>query len=298
MTTPWALVLGGGGLAGIAWETGVLHAFAEQGLDVATAGYVLGTSAGATVAGQLASGLPVADLYGRQVDPARQNAELAPEVPIEELTALWASLAEVPGAEESGAEESGAEESGAEESGAGVPGAGPEGNARRLGAAALAAATVPEAARREVIAARLPVHEWPSWELAITGVDAQTGRLRVFDRDSGVALVDAVAASCAVPCIWPPVTIGADRYIDGGVRSTANADLAAGYERVLILAPLPDPTVEEQAAALRARADVHLIVPDEAATAVFGLNPLDPAIRTPCAEAGYRQGLGIKPPVW
>ena len=53
----------------------------------------------------------------------------------------------------------------------------------------------------------------------------------VFDAASDVRLLDAVGASCAVPGIWPPVTINGRRYIDGGIRSAANADLAAGCDR-------------------------------------------------------------------
>jgi NTE family protein len=127
----------------------------------------------------------------------------------------------------------------------------------------------------------------------ITAVDAVTGDLRVFDGTCGVGLVDAVAASCAVPGVWPPVTIDGARYIDGGVRTTANADLAAGHERVLILAPMADPALDGQVASLRERSRVEVIAPDDEALTAFGINPLDPAIRTPCALAGYAQGKRI-----
>src|SRR5205814_3193186 len=90
----------------------------------------------------------------------------------------------------------------------------------RLGALALAAQTMPEAKRRAIIESRLPSRVWPERRLIIVGVDASTGEIRCFDRSSGVELVDAVAASCAVPGVWPPVTIEGRRYIDGGVRST------------------------------------------------------------------------------
>jgi NTE family protein len=116
----------------------------------------------------------------------------------------------------------------------------------------------------------------------------------VFDKDSGAGLVDAVTASCAIPGIWPPVTIGGDRYIDGGTRSVVNADLAAGYQRVLILAPMADPSLDEQVARLVAAGEevqVQVITPDDESTAAFGLNPLDPAVRAPAARAGYAQGV-------
>jgi NTE family protein len=267
MTGSWALVLGGGGLAGIAWEIGVLHALAEKGFDPRDAGLVVGTSAGATVAAQLASGLPIEDLFARQADPARQTAELAPQISPEDMTALWTSLTA-------------------------TADAGPEERGRTVGALALAARTVPEAARREVIVGRLPGHEWPEWRLVITAVDAGTGRLRVFDGADGVGLVDAVTASCAVPGVWPPVTIDGARYIDGGVRTSTNADLAGGFERVLILAPMgeADTALEDQVTALREGSSVEVILPDDDTQVAFGLNPLDPAVRTPCALAGYAQG--------
>jgi NTE family protein len=263
-----ALVLGGGGLSGIAWETGVLAGLAAGGVDVTTADYVLGTSAGATVTAQIGSGLPVADLFDRQTVPALQSAELTPDLSrVVELMESWEKLPlEFPD---------------------------PAELRRVVGQRALAAATVPEAERRAVIAGRLPRRDWPSRKVAVVAVEAHTGDARVFDKDSGANLVDAVTASCAIPGIWPPVTIGGGRYIDGGTRSVVNADLAAGYLRILILAPMADPSLDEQVAALMAAADevqVQVITPDDESTAAIGLNPLDPAVRAPVARAGYAQG--------
>lgn len=106
----------------------------------------------------------------------------------------------------------------------------------RIGAAALAVKTMPEEERLEIIASRLPIQEWPQKQrLIINSVDAQTGEWVMFDRDAGVPLALVVSASCAVPGVYPPTTIGDHRYIDGGVRSGTNADIARGYQRVLIL---------------------------------------------------------------
>ncbi len=263
-----ALVLGGGGLSGIAWETGILAGLAAGGVDVTTADYVLGTSAGATVTAQIGSGLPVADLFDRQTVPALQPDELIPDLSrVIELMESWEKLPlEFPD---------------------------PAELRRVVGQWALVAPTVPEAERRAVIAGRLSQHAWPSRRLAVVAVEARTGDVRVFDKDSGADLVDAVTASCAIPGIWPPVTIGGGRYIDGGTRSAVNADLAAGYQRVLILAPMADPSLDEQVAALvaaGAEVQVQVITPDDESTAAFGLNPLDPAVRAPAARAGYAQG--------
>ena len=263
-----ALVLGGGGLSGIAWETGVLAGLAAGGADVTAAGFVLGTSAGATVAAQLGSGLPLSDLFERQTVPARQSAELSPDLGrVIELMESWEKLPlEYPD---------------------------PAELRREVGQRALAVQTVPEAERRAVIAGRLPRHSWPSRKLAVVAVEAHTGDVRVFDQDSGADLVDAVTASCAIPGIWPPVTIGGGRYIDGGTRSAVNADLAAGYQRVLILAPMADPSLDEQVAGLtRASGDgsVQVLTPDDESIEAMGINPLDPGVRAPVAQAGYAQG--------
>jgi NTE family protein len=273
-----ALVLGGGGVAGIAWTTGLLAGLAETGQDVTGAGVIIGTSAGAAVAAQLGSGLPLAELLARQVEPARQAAEIPAEVDLAQMVAeLGAELAGVSSSEEL---------------------------LRRIGAYALVARTVPEAARRAVMESRLPVHDWPERALRLTAIDAETGELRVFDRDSGVSLVDAVAASCAVPGIWPPVTIGGRRYMDGGVRSSDNADLAAGCSRITLISPLgydsplPSPMpLRAVVAQLRdGGAEVTVIVPDAASVAAVGANPLDPSTRTPAAQAGRAQGqAGLEP---
>lgn len=166
---------------------------------------------------------------------------------------------------------------------------------QRVGELALAADTGAEAERREVLAARLVSHEWPERRFVVTAVDALTGEPADFDKESGAGLVDAVSASCAVPGVWPPVTVGGRRFIDGGVRSATNADLAAGYARVVIIAPISlgsglVPSPAAQAGRLRAAgARVLVISPSAAARKVFGRNVLDPARRDPAARAGLAQ---------
>ena len=234
---------------------------------------MLGTSAGATVAAQLGSGLRLTDLLERQTVPALQSAELSPDVGrVVELMESWEKLPlEYPD---------------------------PAELRREVGHRALAVETVPEAEPRAVIAGRLPRHSWPSRNLAVVAVEAQTGDVRVFDKESGADLVDAVTASCAIPGIWPPVTIGGARYIDGGTRSAVNADLAVGYQRVLILAPMADLPLDEQVAGLTqagvgSSVQVQVLTPDEESVAAFGINPLDPGVRGPAARAGYAQGRRV-----
>lgn len=166
----------------------------------------------------------------------------------------------------------------------------------RLGRAALKARTPSEESRLEVFEHRLSTKDWPDRPLKVTAVDAVTGKFVAFDRDSGVPLVKAVASSCAVPLVWPPVSINGSRYMDGGMRSVANVDLAAGYERVVVVAPLTRAaSAAATPAAQAAKLGVPSIVvsPDQTALAAIGSNLLDPARRKPAAEAGRAQAATI-----
>ncbi|MEU5527691.1 patatin-like phospholipase family protein [Micromonospora chersina] len=266
-----ALVLAGGGVAGIAWELGVLRGLADADPTLAdrilAADLIVGTSAGSAVAAQITSGVALDDLYAAQLRP--ETAEIEVDVDTEKLFSDYAAV---------------------------LAGAtGPEDARRRLGGLALAAQTVDPAVRLAAIDARLPVKQWPDRRVLLPAVDAESGDEVIFTRESGVTLRDAVAASCAVPGIWPPVEIGDRRYVDGGVRSITNADLAAGADRVLIIQPTladtPQPwgDLDAEIAAL-APAAVHVISADEASVDAFGTNALSPATRAASARAGRAVG--------
>jgi NTE family protein len=270
-----ALVLAGGGVAGIAWETGVLLGIqdrepgtARRLLDDSVA--LVGTSAGAAVAAQLAGGTSLQALFDAQLSD--DTAELFVEIDLASFGAMMSeAMAGVASAEEA---------------------------RRRIGAIALAAATPSTEARRAVIDARLIEQAWGSRDLRITAVDAETGDLRVFDRRSGVDLLDAVMASCAVPGIWPVVEIDGRRYMDGGTRSGSNADVAVGSEPVLIITPATENTpmgrsVPQSELDALTPAPVHVIYADAASIASFGINPLDPASRKPAALAGREVGRAV-----
>ncbi|MDQ4111854.1 MAG: patatin-like phospholipase family protein [Actinomycetota bacterium] len=278
-----ALVLGGGGSAGNAWLIGVIAGLSEGGLDVTEADLVIGTSAGATAAAQIAGASPT-DLFAaildapipQRIDPVRPDGGAASWMnQLERTNAIIAASADLADMR------------------------------RRSGAAALElAAAGGEAARdrwRETVAARLPSRQWPEHMVHLTAVDADTGDPVVFDRDSGVDLVDAVAASCAG---GPAYRIGERRYIDGGYRrSSENADLAGGCEQVLVLSPLGGRTrhpaewrsdLATQIEELEAGGcSVAKILPDEDSLAAFGDNMMSPATRAPAARAGYPQGQQV-----
>jgi NTE family protein len=277
-----ALVLGAGGHAATAWELGVITGMADAGLDVRDADVVVGTSAGARVGVLLASGLTLEELLQRQIDPHLQTKESAPSLDFTRWRADFMRVKEGPGDAIA--------------------------VLKRFGALALQTPLDSQEARRNTIAAALPSHAWPDnrpdsrpeRRLLIVAVDVETGERRAFDRTSGVDLVDAVAASGAVPGIWPPVALCGRRYMDGGVYSIDNADLAVGCDRVLVLtlpSRVPPLCVQSLDAAVdklkRGGAHVDVIHPDEASQAAFasvGGNLLDPAVREPAARAGREQG--------
>jgi NTE family protein len=269
------LVLAGGGLAGIAWETGVVRGIADESPETAKAlldaDVLVGTSAGSTVAAQLSSGLSLDTLFDRQITAT--SSELNPNVGIDQITDLFLTAMLTPNTTQAE-------------------------KLQKIGAVALSTATVSEAVRRDVIAQRLPSHDWPDRLLRICAIDTATGEVITFDNDSGVGLVDAVAASCAVPGVWPPVTIGDRRYMDGGVGSSVNMVLANDCDVAVVLVPSGRNTPSPFSAGAGEEVDAFDgatlgVFADDQSLDAFGPNPLDPACRAPSALAGRAQGRRI-----
>jgi NTE family protein len=265
MTT--ALVLAGGGLTGIAWELGVLLGLRENGFDITRdANLIVGTSAGSVVGTQLSQGRDLTELFQRQLEP--DTNEISPHIDIETLTQVYGNMR----------------------------GGGTQTNEQRqaIGEIALNASTVAWPIRRAVIQGRVGTDEWPNGNLVLTTIDAHSGELITWTRDSQVGLVDAVASSCAVAGVWPCVPINDRMYYDGGFRNAANASLAAGHDDIWVLAPLSgdaSPAVEKEVQELRtAGANVRYITSDDEAIAAMGINSLDPRARGAAAQQGLRQG--------
>ena len=276
MASGQALVLAGGGIAGIAWETGILRGIADESPAAARllmdSDVLVGTSAGSAVAAQIGTGGTLEVLFDRQV--AETSAEIDSGIDIDTITGLF--LTALQEAYDETADKT-------------------RQQMQRIGAVAAGTETVPEAIRRQVIAQRLPSHDWPERALRVTAIDIATGELVVFDRESGVGLVDAVAASCAVPGAWPPVTIGGRRYMDGGVASSVNLDVAGDCAVAVLLVPAgadaPAPFGAGLAAEIAAFAgSTFTVFADDDSLAAFGPNALDPECRVASALAGREQG--------
>jgi NTE family protein len=289
-----ALVLGGGGPVGEAWESGIIAGLAEKGVDLSHADLIVGTSAGSIVGARLAIGSP-ADL----VQPSLARPEsfapapppsIEPAAPPPDLSFLLGKFQEM-NSDKRPQEQIRAE----------------------IGAWALKVRPIiTEDQFVASFAGRFPRRGWPAKTYKCTAVDAADGSLKVWSNDSGVPLDRAVASSCAFPGIFAPVTIEGHRYMDGGMRSATNADLATGYKTVVVVAPTVgqtddagkrfDALLSTELKTLRdSGANVELIAPDRASFEAFGPNLIDEGHRVLAAKAGLAQGRKLADqirPVW
>ncbi|MGC4757033.1 patatin-like phospholipase family protein [Micromonospora trifolii] len=267
-------VLGGGGVAGIAWEVGILTGLADEGVTAAPEAVLIGTSSGAVVGAQLVSGTPLAELFERQRGGVAH--ETSPALGLLHLLRLARAQ---------------------------LFARSPEQAARRLGRLALAARIDDPSRQRRIAEARLPNHVWPNdADLRIVVVDTESGTSRTITRHDGVPLVDAVAASCAMPISAAPVSMDGRRYMDGGMRSTLNLDLAPGNGPVIALAPStaaigPWARIDKQRAALATGRRVELLLRGPASKRAQGASVMDPSVVPALVAAAREQGRHEAPRV-
>ena len=281
-----AVVLGGGGPVGVAWEVGLAAGLEQEGVRLLDADFFAGTSAGSLVGAMLAHGRPTAELLATQhviTDEAAPRGttdgafDLAPL--IQQFIKLYTSDAP------------------------------PQQLRAEIGRFALDAKVamtedewLETFSRSEVIA----MNDWPVKPYTCTAVDAETGEFVTWSKDSGVPLARAIASSCCVPGIFPPITINGRRYIDGGMKSATNADIAAGYDRVIVvsvtggmeraaafpaLAERAKKRMDDELAAITSKGgEVAMIMPDDESRAAMGTNLMDFKRRGEIADSGVRQG--------
>ncbi|GFZ30852.1 patatin [Clostridium zeae] len=263
-----AVVLGGGGVTGIAWEIGIITALLQEGIDLSEADVIIGTSAGSFVGTALASGYDMRKLYDSQFIPNKSEVNVSVG---SEIMKLW-TAAFIYGKDDK----------------------------KKIGKlfgdiAKKYPSKISKEERQAVVESRLTTTIWPS-KLKVTAVDAETGDLHVFDKDSDTSLIDAVNASGAVPGLWPFVAFNDRDWIDGGMVSSTNAFLSGSYDKVVILSPMPQkyglvPSVKEDVEEMRKRAAVSLIIPDNDSILAIGKNPYAPTHAASSAKAGFEQGI-------
>jgi NTE family protein len=276
-----ALVLGGGGPVGVGWESGLAVGLAREGVVLGEADLIVGTSAGSIVGSRLALRMDLPTLVSAVGRPLPAPAGTGAPEPTGDLMAVWADTAS--------------------------RGLTPEQVRVELGKLSLSAPAGSESTfvTAEVFA-QLEGCQWPA-SFRCTAIDTLTGALQVWDESAGVPMPLGVASSCSVPGVFPPVTIGAARYMDGGMRTPLNADLAAGHDAVIVISctPLALPEgismpvfetlfaqVEAELAAVRdSGAVLEVITPGQEFLDVsgWGANLMDPGRAEPAYQAGLRQ---------
>jgi NTE family protein len=268
-----ALVLGGGGHAGIAWEIGVVLGLLERGIDVSSADLLIGTSAGSIVATHLALDGNIDHAVTRLSSPeaVATGARMGPAVLLRYLAA-------------------------------GLRPGTPASQRAWLSRGADRAAVIDEDSFVSAVALGIEDADWPDRDLMVTAVRADTGEAVAFTKDSGVPLARAVAASCAVPLVYPPVTIHGHRYVDGGIRTVTNADMAVRCDRVVVIAPVAfairkAQRPRAQLAGLGPHVRSTCVVPDERSLEAMGRNLLDPSTAGDARRAGVAQGATVAPRV-
>lgn len=275
-----ALVLGGGGAVGVAWETAIVAGLMDAGLDARAADHFIGTSAGSIVGADLALGRDPRETLRQQraassSPPGAGERQVDAKV-VTRIFQYWGSLD-----------------------------ATDDSTCAEIGRLALLANTMPES---EWLAG-FEQQEWPAWPdkpFLVTAVDCESGAFRAIDAAQGVPIQIACAASCSVPGLFPPVTIDGRRYTDGGVRSFTSADLALSLWPDIVLMivvfgavdrgvhALAKRQYEREAAQLEsAGASVRIIGFDDHAKAACAMNLMDASKRAPTADAGERHGRRI-----
>jgi NTE family protein len=282
-----ALVLGGGGPVGIAWEAGLLGGLAEGGVALADADYIMGTSAGSVVGALIAMGRDPRDIARPIIAEADKPREIPQQVSenrtgAPNMMVLMQKMAEAAAGDRD-----------------------PQEVRREIGAFSLEAQTVDEESFINGFGRQLATagEGWPGHGYACTAVDTATGEFVVWNAAAKVPLSRAVASSCSVPGVFPPITIDGRRYMDGGMRSATNADLAKGHARTVVVAVrlmggemgdrMMAPVKREVAVLEGAGGAVELITPDEASAEAFGGNLMNPRHRPAAAKAGWAQGLAL-----
>jgi NTE family protein len=266
-----ALILGGGGVTGYAWEIGLLKGLADEDINLPQADLIVGTSAGAIAAAQLAAEIPVETLYAEVFDPPPGSRPPAsPEVDLSYLLdtfAIWQDAD--PSIDD------------------------------RIEVGRRALAMVDAVGEDELISfvhRAFHITEWPTRPLKISATDVVDGSSWLFDRSQNVPIDRAIAASIALPLIDAPVTVGDRRYMDGGVSGSTHFDAASGYECVVGITPGGGALAERQIQHLEdAETRVLRITPDTDSAEARGLNPSDQSRRAASAEAGLRQAQKVAP---
>jgi NTE family protein len=264
------LILGGGGLVGIAWELGVMSGLqASGGFDPLDMKVIVGSSAGSVAGAVAALGKDLASLVESQQRTSDRPASSGqrPFTFNMEIMRLFTST-------EGTVEE----------------------RAAAIGPLAIEADVgLSEDDYVESFRPMLGTDDWPSVDFRATTAECRTGRSVLWSRDSGIGLLRAVASSCAIPGYFPTVAFGGERYMDGP-RGGFYADLVSSkkLDALLSIAPMegmPGPLAASPEIDELAAAGLPMVrISGGPALAADVTNLMNPAARAPAAAAGLEGG--------
>ncbi len=210
----FALVLGGGGTVGVAWEVGVLAALADAGVQPSGAKVIVGSSAGSLVGTHIRQGRSIERLATEQREPISDGTGRPATTDLSGVMEVFTVMSE------------------AKERTPAV--------FQEVGRIAMAAHTPPEADWIGRFEKMIDSSDWPKDDLWLTAVDCNTGTRRAWTKADGVPLPAAVASSCAIPGVFPPISLDGSRYTDGGLWSSSNLDIVldADIDAAIFVGPL------------------------------------------------------------
>lgn len=274
MNSKVALALSGGGHYGIAFHIGYLKGLFDKGIDLRTVDYIIGTSAGSQVSTTISSMIDWDTIWQEQIIEKVNETTPISDKEMGELFQAFDQLAKE-----------------SKSTKAWVDGMGE-----------ISKNTQPNVsldARRDMIRNRLgsvPL-EWND-KLNIVATELETSERKVFNAQSGVALIDALAASSALQGVWQPIPINGYHYYDGGSYSMENPDVVDDAVKVIVLTtnlPIETPyALDQLVEQMKADGkDVYVVKPSDEVVSIlqaYQYNTVNADMREEIAQAAVKQG--------
>lgn len=263
-----AVVLDAGGVAGMAWITGLMCGLKFEGCDLSTADTLIASSLSALLAAQVRSGVALNNLFPMQALAATPHSwQSVTSHHSAQISELWTRL---------------------------IHGT----RTNFLDVLLSSRPLLTEEAWRAVVSEHIFMLDWPTRGLKIVATDCISGEPVIIDRRSGISLLDAVIASCATPGLVYPINIGGRYFTDGGLCSPKNIGFAKGARKVMVISPMGtaawgngnEQSSMQMDQLRQAGSEVLFVTPDYPSRVTFEDNPFLMQTRVHAAEAGLVQG--------
>jgi NTE family protein len=266
------VVFDAGGVAGMAWTTGLVYGLKHEECDISKAEVLIGSSLSALLAAQIHSGIALDKLFSMQALASTPHSwQSVTSIESYRILELWSQLI---ASDTNSSQEN------------------------ILDILLKKHTTFTPLAWKKIISEHIFMLDWSERALQVVATDCESGQLVIFDKLSGVSLLDAIAASSATPGLVDPIKIDGRYYTDGGLHSAKSIAFAAGAQKIIIISPMGTagwPINNKhyfmQVEKLKeSGSDVMFITPDYPSRIEFEDNPFLIQTRAHTAEAGFIQG--------